>query len=117
MNKQNKLRDLERVYRSKIEIWKSEKELNELNESTHKAIKISSPWAEIVPQTGKLQKGQANTILTNVTHKIIIRYAACNEVNPDMWIMHKGKRYDVKYAINPYFSNEKWEIFVEEVIE
>lgn len=39
MNKQNKLRDLERVYRSKIEIWKSGKVLNELNEFTHQAIK------------------------------------------------------------------------------
>lgn len=118
MDKQSKLRDVQRTHRCKIEIWGNKIQLNELNESEQKETYICTAWAEIIPQTGKMQKGQAQTILTNVTHKIIIRYKACpEEIIPEMWILHNGKKYDVKYAINPYFRNEKWEIFVEEVIE
>lgn len=95
----------------------SEPAENELGENDYTPIKINTIWSKIVPQTGKLQIQQANTILSNVTHKIIVRYGAGKDITQDMYIMFRGKRFDIKYILNPYFRNETLEIFCEEVIE
>ncbi|MGE7828969.1 phage head closure protein [Paenibacillus sp. NPDC093718] len=99
--------------RNKVEIWGKTKVLNELNQTTYRDGKIASVYAEIVPQTGKLQKQEAESILTNVTHKLIIRYR--KDLKPDMHIRFKGKRFNIRYILNPYFRNESLEVFVEEV--
>lgn len=102
----------------KIEIWGNIPFTNELNEEDVKPglIKPKPIWASIIPQTGNLQRQQANTILSNVTHKIKVRYGAGKDITQDMWIIFKGHRFDIKYIINPYFSNEFLEIFCEEII-
>jgi len=102
----------------KIEIWGNDiKFINEVNEEDYKPGVIKSIWSEIVPQTGSLQKQQANTILSNVTHKIKVRYASGKDITQDMWFMYKNHRFDIKYILNPYFTNEFLEIFCEEIIE
>lgn len=78
--------------------------------------KIKSIWAQVIPQTASLQKQQADTILTNVTHKIVVRYTAGKDITHDMEIKYKHHLFKIKYILNPYFRNETLEIFVEEVI-
>lgn len=107
----------------RIEIHGNIEYINNLGEKAEKFGKIKSIWAEIIPQTGTLQRQQANTILTNVTHKIKVRYSAIkgivdSDINKliKMKIKYKNHQFDIKYAIDPYFNHEYVEIFVQEVL-
>lgn len=102
--------------RNRIEIHGNIKYKNDLGEETEKFGKIKTVWAEIIPQTGSLQRQQAETILTNVTHKIIVRYTAGKDITKEMRIFFKGHEFEIKYIINPYFGNELFELFVQEVL-
>ncbi|KYG92357.1 head-tail adaptor protein [[Bacillus] sp. KCTC 13219] len=101
----------------KIDIYENKKTTNELNETSYKFEKIKTVYAEIVPQTGSLQNQQADTILTNVTHKIIVRYSAGKDITHAMQIRFRGHRWAIKFILNPYFKNETLEIFCEELID
>lgn len=101
--------------RHRIEIYGKTQIENELGETDFTFGKIKTIWAAIIPQTSKMQSGQANTILSNTTHKIIVRYD--KGITQDMYIMFKGKRFDINYILNPYFKNETLEIFCSEVVE
>ena len=90
---------------------------NELEEMDYKEGKLFEIWASIIPQTGSLQKQQAETVLANVTHKIIVRYNAGKNITNDMWIEFRNKRFDIKFILNPYISDGFLEIFCSEVIE
>lgn len=103
--------------RHKIDVYGKIKTKNEINETKYVDGLVKTISAEIIPQTGKLQIQQADTILANVTHKIVIRYKAGKDITPNMHIMFKSHRFDIKYILNPFFKNETLEIFVEEVIE
>lgn len=100
----------------KIDIYGKIEYENAAGETSVKHGKIKSIWAQIVPQTATLQRQQADTILTNVTHKIVVRYSAAKDVTHDMEINYRNHLFKIKYILNPYFSNETLEIFVEEVI-
>lgn len=100
----------------RIDIYANVEYENELGETSYKFEKLKTIWAAIIPQTGSLQKQQADTILTNVTHKIIVRYSAANNVTKEMKIKFRNHNFDIKYILNPYFSNETLEIFVQEVL-
>lgn len=104
-------------YDKRIEIWGKVEFENELKEVDYKDGYIKTIWASIVPQTGSLQKTQAETILTNTTHKIIVRYGSGKEIKENNFIMFRKKRYDIKFILNPYFKDEKLEIFTEQVLE
>lgn len=101
--------------RHRIQLWGKVKDSNELKQTTYKEKLIRTIRAEIIPQTGSLQRAQANTILSNTTHKIRVRYGSGKDVQKDMWFIYKDKRFDIKFVLNPYFRNEELEIFVEEV--
>lgn len=103
--------------RHKIDIYGNTKVTNELGEISYKFQKIKTIWAAIIPQTGALQRQQVGTILTNVTHKIIVRYTAGKGITKDMQIQFRGHRFEIKYILNPYFSNETLELFVQELID
>lgn len=109
--------------RHRITIWGKTKSSNEQGKTVYIDTAIKTIWAEVVPQTGKLQRQQAETILTNVTHKIIARYhkeideAYQNEHNKkSMFIIFNKHRFDIKFILNPYFRNASLEFYVEEVI-
>lgn len=103
-------------YRHKVDVYGNVKTINELGETTYTFEKIKTIWAAVVPQTGKLQNQQAETILTNVTHKIIVRYNSGKSITKDMQIYFRGHRFEIKYILNPYFKNETLEIFCQELI-
>ncbi|MCM3411466.1 phage head closure protein [Metabacillus litoralis] len=100
-----------------IDVFGNVKKTNELNETSYSFEKIKSIRASIVPQTGSLQRQEADTILTNVTHKIIIRYSSGKEITKDMQIHFRNSKFEIKYILNPYFKNETLELFCTEVIE
>lgn len=102
--------------RNRVDVWANVKYENELGETSFKFMKIMDLWASIVPQTGKLQNQQAETILTDVTHKVIVRYSAGKDITKNMQIVFKGRRFDVKYPLNPYERNETIELFCQELI-
>ncbi|CAM5218309.1 Head-tail adaptor protein OS=Lysinibacillus sphaericus OX=1421 GN=LS41612_04600 PE=4 SV=1 [Lysinibacillus sphaericus] len=60
-----------------------------MEETIYKFIPLKKLWAAIIPQTGSLQKQVADTILTNVTHKIIVRYNAGKDITKDMRIRYR----------------------------
>lgn len=91
---------------------------NELLETDFRDEKLKTIWCSIIPQTGNLQKQQTETILSNTTHKVIVRYNAGKDIKPDMHLKYKNdRRFDIKYILNPYETNETLEIFCSEVIE
>lgn len=102
--------------RHRIEILTNQKTKDELEETIYKFLPVKKAWAAIIPQTGSLQKQVADTILTNVTHKIIVRYNAGKDITKDMRIRYKNHEFEIKYILNPYFKNVTLEIFVQEVL-
>lgn len=105
----------------RIEVWgNGEVYDNELKEWTFQDGEIKTIWASLIPQTGSLQKQQADTILSNVTTKIKVRYGAGKDITEDMWFIfkegNKKHRFDIKYILNPYMSNDFLEIFCQEII-
>lgn len=103
--------------RGKVEVWQMVIFKNELNEDDYKPVMVKDFWAEIVPQTGNLQRQQGiETILSRVTHKINARYMAARDVTDSMWFQYRGHRFDIRFILNPYFRNETLEFFCEEVI-
>lgn len=100
----------------RIDIYANVKYENELGEEDYRFDKLKTIWAAIIPQTGSLQKQQADTILTNVTHKIIVRYSAAHDITKEMQIRFRNHKFEIKYILNPYFNNETLEIFVQEVL-
>lgn len=100
----------------RIEIHGNIESENKLGEKTFKYGLKKKLWAAIIPQTGALQRQQAETILTNVTHKIIVRYSAGKDITKEMKIYYKQHIFEIKYILNPYESNEYLEIFVQEVL-
>lgn len=109
--------------RHQIDVYGKIKTKSELNQTSYVDAKITTVSAEIIPQTGNMQRQQVETMLTNVTHKIICRYNQTimdtyqqQQKKSDMHIMFRGHRFNVRYILNPYFRNEKLEIFTEEVL-
>jgi len=98
-----------------MELWADVKDTNELLETSIKPKKLRIVWGEIIPQTGSLQRGQADTVISKCTHKIKMRYGSGKDIKEDMWLLYRGHRFDVRFILNPYFKNESLEIFVEEV--
>lgn len=101
----------------KIEVWGKIKAKNRIGEVDYEDGKIKTIWAAIIPQTANMQRGQVETILSNTTHKIIIRYGAGKDIKQDMVLKYQGHRFDINYILNPYFKNETLEIFCSEKIE
>ncbi|WP_256761411.1 phage head closure protein [Cohnella sp. WQ 127256] len=106
--------------RHKIVLWGNVKFKNELLENDIEPEEIRTLWAEVIPQTGSMSKRQGvETWMTNVTHKIIVRYNSGKDITNDMWFMyrdHRDHRFDIRFILNSYFGNEKLEIFCEEAI-
>ena len=103
--------------RNRVDVWANQKVLNELGETTYKFVKLHSLWAAVVPQTGSLQRQQADTMLTNVTHKIFVRHVDGQMITKDMQIFHDNHRYEIRYILNPYERDELLEIFCQELID
>ncbi|MGD6845236.1 phage head closure protein [Bacillus infantis] len=101
----------------RIDVLENQKVTNELKETSYQYVQTMSLYAAIIPQTGIMQRQEAETILTNVTHKIIVRYVAGKKITKDMQIKFRESLFEIKYILNPYFKNETLEIFCTEVMD
>lgn len=119
----------------RIEIWGKIPFKNELHENDFKNGKIKTVWAKIIPQTGSLIKQKnADTLLSNVTHKVIARYNSAKDLKTDNWLMYfekdadreiyledqtkkVGHRLDIKYILDPNYEHTTLEVFCTESIE
>ncbi len=94
-------------------------QFNELGQNILEDSVLGQPFAEVIPKTGSLLSGRAgDTVLSKTTHLFRIRYNKKYEFlkNTQNWIIHKGKRFDIDFILNPYSKNESLEIFCTEVI-
>ncbi|SNR85983.1 phage head-tail adaptor, putative, SPP1 family [Anaerovirgula multivorans] len=99
----------------RIEVWYKVKELNDLKQTVQKDKFKTKLWAAIIPQTGKSFSAPADTKQAEITHKIEVRYR--NDLKSNMHIKYRGRRFDIKYILDPYEKHEKLEIYVSEVVE
>lgn len=100
----------------RIEIHGNVEGKNEIGEKIFEFGPLKKIWASVIPQTGALQRQQADTILTNVTHKIKVRYSAGKIITKEMKIYYRNHEFEIKYILNPDFADEFLEIFVMEVL-
>lgn len=109
--------NLASILNRKIEIFKPvQGEENELGQREIAEELVDVVWAAIVPQTGSMLHGRAaDTVLTKVTRKFIIRYRS--DLTTDMYIRYGGQRYDIVHLLDPYANHERLEIFTEGVIQ
>lgn len=101
----------------RVEVWyngKSDKP-NRLGQYENVPKQLTTMWAAIIPKTYTLLRGRtADTELLNTTHIIQCRYR--EDITSDMWIMYKGKRYNITYVMDKDFNNKTLEIYCEVVI-
>ena len=89
--------------------------MNELGQYPIVDTVLGNMFCGVIPQTGGLLSGRtAETTLARTTHKIICRYR--NDIEPDMWLIIEGQRYNILYVMDPYLNKERLEIFTEVVI-
>lgn len=98
----------------RIEIWHKTKKENMLKQTEEDDQLYKLLWASIVPQTGKSFSAPAGTTQAEISHKIIIRYRT--DITEIMFIKYQGRRFDIKYILDPYEKHEKLEIYVSEVV-
>lgn len=103
--------------RDRVEVWGEVEYENAAGEIDTRYEMLKKVWATVIPQTGKLQEQPAETILTHVTHKIIMRYGTNDDITKEMEIRFRGHRFKIRHILEPYFLNRTLEIFVEEVLE
>lgn len=104
-------------YDKRVEIWKNDKVKNELKEDSIKPVKVKTTWMQIIPQTGKLQNGQGDTEFSKVDMKFKCRYLSGKEIDDSYWFIFKGRRFDVKYVLNPGYEDIELEIFTSSIRE
>ncbi len=95
----------------RIEVYQKVETKNILNEIDFKYVKIRSIWAEILPQSGNVKNGLANTISAEISHKFIIRANAIKDITNDMYFVYKNQKYNIKYFIPNYKKKDRIEVF------
>lgn len=114
MEKLSTMKKVSTTYNRLIEVWRNVKVTNELLESDTEPVKIKSIWVKIIPQTGKIQTAQIDTKFSTVTSKIVTRYNAAKDILESDFLIYKGKRFDIKFILDPYETNEILELFCEQ---
>lgn len=115
MNRDETMKKVSTTFNRRVEVWRNVKVTNELLEADSKPILLKTIWVKIVPQTGKVQTAQIETRFSTVTSKVIARFKAASDVLESDFIMYNGKRFDIKFILNPYESNETLELFCEQI--
>ena len=101
--------------RHRIEVFKYHLngKRNGLGEDEREMVKVGTFWADIESRTGSLLKGRtADTILTETTHVISLRYT--DKIDNTCFIKYKGRRFDIDYISDPDFGTKIIEVFARE---
>ena len=103
--------------KNRIDVYGRTEIENELGETDYIFSKIKSIWAEITPKSAEILDGQGNTTYADISHKVLIRSNAIQNLTNDMYFVYKNQRYDIKYFNPNYKYNDSIEIFTRLVIE
>lgn len=99
----------------RVDLYGKTPSTNELEETTFVYSKVKTIWAEILQENGSTQKGEGNTMYSEVSHKFTIRTGTT--ISNDMYFMFKGQRYDIKYFNPNYKFRDRIEVFCSLVVE
>jgi SPP1 family predicted phage head-tail adaptor len=99
----------------RVDIWKRQEIQNELGQTAYTDFYVRTVWAQIIDQTGSMVFQQTETILTDVSHQVTMRYKSATDIAPGDFLKYEGKRYDIKYVTNPYESNWMIVLYCQEV--
>ena len=93
--------------KNRIEIWDPGEKDSDYGITTD-PILVKTIWANIVPRTGNLSLGEANTEYNNTKFKIRVRKT---EIESSYYIVFKEKRYSIDYILPDYKNNNFLEIY------
>lgn len=105
--------------RNKLELYQKIKFKNELGEDDYDYKKTKNVFGNIIPAnlTGSERTGQANTLYSEVTHRLKVRKKSITVIEKDMYFMYQNIRYDVLYWQPDFKNDEFWEIMLKVRIE
>ena len=84
--------------------------IGELGQDVVEEQVVGQYWASVESRTGSLLIGRtADTILTETTHVIVLRYTP--DITPDCWIEFAGHTFDIDYISDPDFTRTWLEVF------
>ncbi|MGL6063760.1 MAG: phage head closure protein [Fusobacteriaceae bacterium] len=92
---------------NRIEIWGNLKVDSDLGMTIAESF-IKKVWADIIPLSGTIQTGEANTELSSIKLKIRIRKTQLEEKN---YIIYKEKRYEIEYIHQDFNNNKFLDVF------
>jgi len=58
---------------------------------------VANVWAEVVPKSGR-EVFESDQLGGRITHEVRMRWRA--DIAPDMRIIHRGRPFNVRYAVN-----------------
>lgn len=90
-----------------------EEQDNEYNQTDQVLVKYKTVWASVEPTTGK-EYLEAQRIRNELTYKIFTRYFA--DLNVDMIIDFKGRKFKIISMINYRESNEMLQFICVEMV-
>ncbi|MGN0512744.1 MAG: phage head closure protein [Lachnospiraceae bacterium] len=93
---------------TKVEILEMMDEENELHQQVHKEKVIKKVHAKVKDVRGN-KYYDAKKIVPEITHFVYIRYNK-KPVRQDMYIRHKGRKFEVKSCIDMYNEKTLYEI-------
>lgn len=109
---------LSSMLKNRLEVWRNTTSdtKNRLGQFAKIDVKVMSVYGAILPQTGGLLNNRpADTLLTRVTHKIVIRYN--DKIKSSDWFIYNGVRYDIIYIMDDYLNHERLSCFCEVVAQ
>ena len=105
-------------YNKLISIYEIQKSnaTNRLGERTEQEVKVKDVFASIESRIGGLLTGRpADTVMTNVTHKICWDYYNFPTIQPDKHIIkYEGHTFNVNYSLDEGVNHVELQVFVSE---
>lgn len=100
----------------RIEVFENKTRLNELEENEHIKSFVASIWANIIPLSGSIKGGQADTESADISHRFTIRKNVIDLKNT-MFFVFENQSYEVKYFMPNYKKKDRIEVFCGLVVE
>lgn len=101
--------------KNRVELWENIKVDTPLGKTKEPKI-ITKLWSDVIPLSGVLKNGQADTEYSNTNFKIRVRKSS-REFRTDMWFIFKGQRYDIKYMLPDFETNAFIDIYCNLLVE
>lgn len=101
----------------KIEVYKSQKVINDLGQTEYKYSLYKKVWANIMPTSTKVSNYIAETDRAEHTFKFILRENSIKDLTRNMYFIYKNQRYDIDYFIPNFKNKDRIEVICKLVVE